>query len=95
MKGHLKYMVIAGGVVMVGLLLFGVSVTEALFWAFVLACPVMMVVMLFTMGRDHGGNPTEQQERGPESQTRQGPESVASTTVVRGVPSADRMGDWR
>lgn len=95
MKGHLTYVGIAAGVVMVGLLLFGVNVTEALFWAFVLACPVMMVVMLFTMGRDHGGSATEQQERGPETKTGQRPESVASTTVVRGVPSADRMGDWR
>ncbi|GEL97329.1 hypothetical protein [Cellulomonas terrae] len=74
MKRHITYMLIAGGVALVGLLLFGVSATDALLWAFVLVCPAMLVVMLFTMrseehqsapedsGRDSRRNGTPEQK---------------------------------
>ena len=54
MKGHLKHMVIGGGAILVVLLLFGVGFREALPWAFLLACPLMMVGMMFMMNRNHG-----------------------------------------
>ncbi len=75
MKGHTRYMVIAGAAGLVGLLLFGVSVTEALLWAFVLVCPVMLIVMLFTMrAEEHQHGPADRESgahgnRTPEHKT--------------------------
>ncbi|WP_024288372.1 hypothetical protein [Cellulomonas sp. KRMCY2] len=54
MKGHLKHMVIGGAGILVVLLLFGVGFQEALPWALLLACPLMMVGMMFMMNRNHG-----------------------------------------
>jgi len=52
-KRHLTYMLIAGGAVLGGLWAFGVSLSTAVPYAFLLACPLMMVFMM--RGMDHGG----------------------------------------
>lgn len=62
MKGHLKHMAIGGGAILVVLLLFGVGFREALPWAFLLACPLMMVGMMFMMNRNHGVGATGEHE---------------------------------
>lgn len=56
MKNHLKHMVIAGVGVFALLLIFGVDVGKALPWAALLACPLMMVAMMWTMNRGQGGH---------------------------------------
>lgn len=52
-KRHLTYMIITGAAVLVGLWAFGVSLSAALLYAFLLVCPLMMVFMM--RGMDHGG----------------------------------------
>lgn len=52
---HLKHMLIAGGAVLAGLLIFGVPTGSALLYAAALACPLGMVAMMYVMGRDHQG----------------------------------------
>lgn len=51
-KRHVTYMLIASGALFVGLWAFGVSLSTALPYAFLLACPLMMVFMM--RGMDHG-----------------------------------------
>lgn len=53
MRGHLKHMAIGSGAILVVLLVLGVDLA-ALPWALLLACPLMMVGMMFTMSRNHG-----------------------------------------
>ena len=65
MKGHLKHMLIGGGAVLVVLLLVGVSVRDALPWAVVLACPLMMVGMMFMMSRGMGAKGDADHQHGP------------------------------
>ena len=48
-NGHLKQMLLGGGVLLVGMLLFGVPLATALPYAALLACPLMMVWMMFAM----------------------------------------------
>jgi hypothetical protein len=48
---HLKQMLIVGGVLLVGLLAFGVPTGSALVTAAALACPIGMVAMMFFMMR--------------------------------------------
>ena len=57
-KNHLLGMLGIGGVVLVGLLATGSSLKTALPYAALLACPVMMVGMMFMMMR--GGNGQKQ-----------------------------------
>lgn len=54
---HLKYMLLVGAGAFGVLLLVGVPLTSALLLAVVLACPLMMFTMMFTMGGHdgHGG----------------------------------------
>lgn len=54
MRGHLKHMAIGGGAILVVLLVLGVDLRAALPWALLLACPLMMVGMMFMMNRNHG-----------------------------------------
>ena len=49
MKKHLIQMAIAGGVVLTGLVVFGVPLSTALPYALLLACPVMMIWMMASM----------------------------------------------
>ena len=56
MKNHLKHMIIGGVAVFALLLAFGVDVGKALPWALLLACPLMMVGMMWSMNRGHGGH---------------------------------------
>ncbi|HEX6668766.1 MAG TPA: DUF2933 domain-containing protein [Gemmatimonadales bacterium] len=57
---HLKHMAIGGGVVLATLLLVGVPAGTALTYALLLACPLMMVAMMFMMSGHGGGD-----SRGP------------------------------
>lgn len=56
MKNHLMHMVIAGVGIFGLLLVLGVDVGKALPWAALLACPLMMVAMMWTMNRGQGGH---------------------------------------
>lgn len=78
MKKHLAQMAIAGAIVLAGLVAFGVSPTAALPYAFLLACPVMMIWMMTTMshnsgtgragcGHDHSKDADSEVSRSPES----------------------------
>ena len=69
MKGHLKHMLIGGGAVLVVLLLVGVSVRDALPWAVLLACPLMMVGMMFMMSRGMGAKGGATHQHGPHCTT--------------------------
>ena len=53
---HLKQMAIVGGVLLVGLLAFGVPTGSALITAAVLACPIGMVLMMFFTMRGSQGH---------------------------------------
>lgn len=53
---HLKQMAIVGGVLLVGLLAFGVPTGSALITAAALACPIGMVLMMFFMMRGSQGH---------------------------------------
>lgn len=51
-KRHFTYMLVAGVAVLGGLWAFGVSLSTAIPYAFLLACPLIMVFMM--RGMDHG-----------------------------------------
>ncbi|MGC0250462.1 MULTISPECIES: DUF2933 domain-containing protein [unclassified Pseudactinotalea] len=53
-RGHLKAMVLLMGGLFIALRLFGLPGGQALLYAAVLACPVMMVMMMFGGHRGHG-----------------------------------------
>lgn len=53
MKAHLKHMLIGGAAILAVLLAVGVDARQALSWAVLLACPLMMVAMMLMMGRGH------------------------------------------
>lgn len=55
MKSHLKHMIIGGAVILVALMAFGVSWRQAIQYAALLACPVIMVFMM-AGGHGHGGH---------------------------------------
>ena len=52
---HMKYLFVAAGGLVVGLLAAGSSVQSLLPFLLLLACPLMMVVMMRAMG-GHGGH---------------------------------------
>lgn len=54
MKGHLKHMLVGGAAIFAVLLVAGVDLQQALQWAILLACPVMMVGMMLMMNRKGG-----------------------------------------
>ena len=56
MKGHLKHMIIGAGAILAVLLVAGVDFRQALQWAILLACPLMMVGMMFMMNRKGGSH---------------------------------------
>lgn len=71
---HLKHMLIAGGLILVALLAFGVPTGSALRSALVLACPLGMIAMMFMMmrggGHGHaGGNSAADQQHAPADAT--------------------------
>ena len=53
---HLKYMLLIGGGLFAVLLVSGVPLGTALSYAALLACPLMMVGMMFMMGHGNGSN---------------------------------------
>ncbi|PXA67992.1 hypothetical protein CTB96_15130 [Cryobacterium arcticum] len=61
-KSHLIGMIVIGVVILGGLLVAGRSIGEALPIAAVLACPVMMIGMMFLMMRGKTKNPDAPQE---------------------------------
>ncbi|SDL12271.1 Protein of unknown function [Tessaracoccus oleiagri] len=54
-KGHLKWMAILAGALFLVMLALGKPVSEAFSYAVVLACPLMMVGMMFG-GHGHAGH---------------------------------------
>lgn len=52
---HVKHMLIAGGGLLVVLIVAGVPLGTALPYAVALACPLMMVAMMLMMGRGRAG----------------------------------------
>jgi MFS superfamily sulfate permease-like transporter len=56
MKHHLKHMAIAGGAILVVLLLLRVDLRTAVQYAILLACPLGMVGMMFMMNKNGGHN---------------------------------------
>ncbi|HEY3548881.1 MAG TPA: DUF2933 domain-containing protein [Propionicimonas sp.] len=56
MKGHLKHMLIGGAAILAVLLVAGVDFRQALQWAVLLACPVMMMGMMVMMNRNGGSH---------------------------------------
>lgn len=65
MKHHLKHMGIAGGAILVVLLLLKVDLRTALQYAILLACTVGMVGMMFMMNK--GGHGEHDHHAPPES----------------------------
>ena len=53
---HLKYMLLVGGGLFAVLLVAGVPLSTALSYAVLLACPLMMVGMMFMMGHGNGSS---------------------------------------
>ena len=53
---HMKHMLFGGAGVLIVLLLAGVSFGTALPYAFLLACPLMMGAMMWSMGRGNNGD---------------------------------------
>jgi hypothetical protein len=53
---HLKWMLVAGGGALVVLALSGVSLAQALPYALLLACPLMMFFMMFSMSHGQQGH---------------------------------------
>jgi Protein of unknown function (DUF2933) len=53
---HMKHMLLGGAGVLIVLLLAGVSFGTALPYAFLLACPLMMGAMMWSMGRGNNGD---------------------------------------
>jgi hypothetical protein len=84
MKGHLKHMLIGAGAILGVLLLVGVSFREALPWALLLACPLMMVGMMFVMGRGMGAHGSNTHQHGPHCGTDVAPEAKGSTRADEG-----------
>ena len=93
MKGHLKHMLIGGAAILAVLLVAGVDLRQALPWAVLLACPLMMIGMMAMMGRggmSHGQGMTHGQTPGsshvaPDAVTAtiaSGPVTPAQVTVV-------------
>ena len=80
MKKHMIQMVAVGGVVLAGLVAFGVPWSTALRFSVVLACPLMMVWMMTTMSHsaDHSGDSHAHEEGGPddEARPRQAPAAI-------------------
>jgi hypothetical protein len=66
---HLKHMLIIGGVLLVGLLVFGVPTGSALITAAVLACPIGMAAMMFVMMRGPQGHGADQTRTHPPTPT--------------------------
>lgn len=60
-RGHLKTMVLLMGGLFIALRLFGLPGGQALLYAAVLACPVMMVMMMFGGHGGHGSPRTAQE----------------------------------
>jgi Protein of unknown function (DUF2933) len=74
MKGHLLWMLGIGGVVLVVLLGAGRTLGESLPLALFLACPLMMIGMMFMMrgdnGHQHGNDATGHRDHGDASNHR-------------------------
>lgn len=79
---HMVGMLAAAGVILVVLVLAGRSWGEALPLAALLACPLMMIGMMFMMGRTQGHS--QDQEQGPHAgQDHSGPHAGHASVDVR------------
>lgn len=65
---HLKHMLIGGGALLGVLLVAGIPLATALPYALFLACPLMMMFMMGSMGghEGHGGGHDEHTTAGPQ-----------------------------
>jgi len=84
MKGHLLWMLGIGGVVLVVLLGTGRPLGEALPLALFLACPLMMIGMMFMMrggnGQQHGNEATGHRDHGDTPRDHDAPAERQDTT---------------
>jgi hypothetical protein len=80
---HAKQMLLAGGVILVVLLIARVPVGTALRFAVLLACPLMMVMMMASMGRGGHGDGSRSDSHEPSA-------GIPADTVNATVPSADQ-----
>lgn len=85
-SGHLKGMVLLMGGLFIAMRVFGVSTGDALVYAAVLACPLMMVMMMF-------GAMEDMAIRGPRKRRR--PWTMCSRTAPVTTPTVDTGTDWR
>ena len=92
-KNHLLAMLGLGGVIFIVLLGTGRSVGQALPLALFAACPLMMVGMMFMMGRDKGqqnGNDTTNQHEhndATDNQNHDAPEPWQDSPNITSAPS--------
>lgn len=67
---QMRYLLVAGVALVLGLLVAGTSVQSVLLYALLLACPLMMVFMMRSMGghAGHGNDqPVDERHHGPAS----------------------------
>ncbi len=99
-KGHLLWMLGLGGVIFVVLLGTGRSVGQASLLALFLACPLMMVGMMFMMGGDkghqHDNDPTDHQhDNDPtDRQGHEAPESWQDSPNISRPPQPPKTTSW-
>lgn len=59
-RQHLPYYAIAAAILIVGLVAFGVPVSNLLVFGFILVCPLMMLFMMRGMHGGGGGNDSDE-----------------------------------
>jgi hypothetical protein len=65
MRQHLPYYAIAAAILIVGLVAFGVPVSNVLFLGLVLVCPLMMMFMMHGTGAGHADDIGQKDDRTP------------------------------
>jgi hypothetical protein len=72
---HVEYMVYAAAAIFIAFTVVGVPLTAALSYGVVLACPVVMIGMMFMMGgHGHGGEHEDEHDREGTSRRTRGPD---------------------
>lgn len=92
--GHLKFMLFAGAAALGALWISGVSLSSALPYALLLACPVGMLAMMAMMGRGKGSCHDPAHHHGGATGTPQDDHSSSGQrdpAAPQRIPSAPRM----